>query len=72
MYKVKNYLTFVEKMHTDLHVEGSDNTIDEALIKKLMIQLIDTVTWLHAHNIVHRDLKLESMCVIIQKCYCVF
>lgn len=46
----------VERMH-----EGNDNKgVDEALVKRLFLQLVDAVQWLHENNVVHRDLKLES------------
>jgi serine/threonine protein kinase len=51
---------FVQKMHSDLHKEGSQTGVDEKLVKRLALELIDVVYWLHDHNIVHRDLKLES------------
>lgn len=51
---------FVQNMHTNLHQEGSWKSIDEKLIKRLALELINVVSWLHDHNIVHRDLKLES------------
>lgn len=52
---------FVQRMHIDIHREGSHVNIDERLIRRLALELVQVVTWLHDHNIVHRDLKLESM-----------
>lgn len=51
---------FVQRMHTDIHREESNTNIDERLIKRLALEIIQVVSWLHDHNIVHRDLKLES------------
>ncbi|KAI9359146.1 kinase-like domain-containing protein [Pilaira anomala] len=54
---------FVQRMHTDIHREGSNTNIDERLIKRLALEIIQVVSWLHDHNIVHRDLKLENILV---------
>lgn len=40
--------------------QNKQEKIDEELIKKIFLQLVQVVKWLHKHNIVHRDLKLES------------
>lgn len=56
---------FVQRMHTDIHKENSNLSIDEKLIKRLTLELIQVVSWLHDHNIVHRDLKLESKNTIV-------
>lgn len=51
---------FVQRMHTDIHKEESNLSVDENLVKRLGLELIQVISWLHDHNIVHRDLKLES------------
>jgi serine/threonine protein kinase len=56
---------FVQRMHIDIHKENSNLSIDEKLIKRLTLELIQVVSWLHDHNIVHRDLKLESKNMIV-------
>lgn len=45
----------VKKMHSP-----ATSSINESQVKFLFLQLLRTVQWLHEHNIVHRDLKLES------------
>lgn len=45
---------FVQKMHQ------SRKPVDEELIRRIFTELLHVVLWLHEHNIVHRDLKLES------------
>lgn len=55
---------FVQRMHLDIHKEASQANIDEQLIKRLASELVQVVSWLHNHNIVHRDLKLESKMII--------
>ncbi|KAL9558958.1 hypothetical protein MBANPS3_000659 [Mucor bainieri] len=54
---------FVQHMHNDIHQVGIQSNIDELLIKRLGLELIHVVVWLHEHNIVHRDLKLENILV---------
>ncbi|KAF1805148.1 kinase-like domain-containing protein [Mucor lusitanicus] len=54
---------FVQHMHNDIHQVGIQSNIDELLIKRLALELIQVVLWLHEHNIVHRDLKLENILV---------
>ncbi|KAI8636490.1 kinase-like domain-containing protein [Parasitella parasitica] len=54
---------FVQHIHNDIHKVGIQSNIDELLIKRLALELIDVVLWLHEHNIVHRDLKLENILV---------
>eukprot|EP00123_Amoebidium_parasiticum_P010712 comp20269_c0_seq3/m.25384 comp20269_c0_seq3/g.25384 ORF comp20269_c0_seq3/g.25384 comp20269_c0_seq3/m.25384 type:complete len:195 (-) comp20269_c0_seq3:240-824(-) len=36
---------------------------DEAKVKKYFSQLVDAVTYLHAHKIVHRDIKPENVVI---------
>lgn len=48
---------YVEKLHSNL---SAGQTIDELLVKRLFLQLVNVMIWLHGKNIVHRDLKLES------------
>lgn len=47
---------FVQKMHQ----RETDAKVDEEKVKKVFLQVLNAVKWLHGHNIVHRDLKLES------------
>lgn len=49
----------VKRIHDD------NEAVDEQRVKHLFLQLLNTVQWLHDHNIVHRDLKLESKAHII-------
>ena len=55
---------FVQKMHQGLHNNNNDNNnnnkVDEQLIKRIFLQLVQIVQWMHEHSIIHRDLKLES------------
>lgn len=44
---------FVQNMHASM-------SMDETMVRKIFLQLVRVVEWMHAHNIVHRDLKLES------------
>ncbi|KAI8885865.1 kinase-like protein [Backusella circina FSU 941] len=53
---------FVQRMHSRLHASDKD-MVDELVIKRLSLELIQIVDWLHHHNIVHRDLKLENILV---------
>ncbi|CAO3614863.1 unnamed protein product [Cunninghamella echinulata] len=41
--------------------------VDEKLIKGIFLQLVQVVKWLHKHNIVHRDLKLENIMIHMNK-----
>lgn len=50
---------FVQKMHQETPC------VDEQRVKKVFLQLLNAVKWLHGHNIVHRDLKLESKVSIV-------
>jgi serine/threonine protein kinase len=52
---------YVEKLHGSL---SAGETVDEMLVKRLFLQLVDVMIWLHGKNIVHRDLKLESKCLV--------
>ncbi|KAI8380449.1 kinase-like domain-containing protein [Choanephora cucurbitarum] len=54
---------FVQHMHSGIHRVGIQSSIDELLIKKLSLEVIQITSWLHSHNIVHRDLKLENILV---------
>jgi serine/threonine protein kinase len=42
-------------------------TVDAHLVKPIFLQLVRVVQWMHQHNIVHRDLKLESKALVIWK-----
>lgn len=55
---------FVQKMHQQLRTTENCK-VDEKKVKKIFLQLLHAVKWLHEHNIVHRDLKLEN--ILIQK-----
>lgn len=55
---------FVQKMHQQCITENC-KVVDEVKIKTVFLQLLHAVKWLHEHNIVHRDLKLEN--ILIQK-----
>lgn len=61
---------FVQKMHQQLRIT-ENSKIDESIVKRIFLQLVNAVKWLHKHNIVHRDLKLESkvhLSIYIYKC----
>lgn len=45
---------FVQKM------SQTNSSVNEVQVKTLFLQLLHAVKYLHEHNIVHRDLKLES------------
>ncbi|RUO95298.1 kinase-like domain-containing protein, partial [Jimgerdemannia flammicorona] len=57
----------VERMHENDDKEGegddTDKGMDEATVRRLFLQLVDAVEWLHERNVVHRDLKLENVLV---------
>ncbi|KAI9272395.1 kinase-like domain-containing protein [Helicostylum pulchrum] len=53
---------FVQKMHQQLRM-SQNSKIDETLVKPIFLQLVHAVKWLHGHNIVHRDLKLENILI---------
>ncbi|KAI9027307.1 kinase-like domain-containing protein [Phycomyces nitens] len=48
----------VQKLHQD-----KQGPLDEELVKSIFLQLVSVVRWLHEHNIVHRDLKLENVLI---------
>ncbi|KAI8338438.1 kinase-like domain-containing protein [Chlamydoabsidia padenii] len=52
---------FVQQMHQRLH--SKNEKVNEGLIKKIFLQLVLVVKWMHEHNIVHRDLKLENILI---------
>ncbi|KAI8063382.1 kinase-like domain-containing protein [Gilbertella persicaria] len=54
---------FVKHIHNNLHQVLVPSSIDEILIKRLALEIIQVVSWLHQINIVHRDLKLENILV---------
>jgi serine/threonine protein kinase len=51
---------FVQKMHQQLRMPENNCNVDEVKVKSIFLQLLHAVKWLHEHNMVHRDLKLES------------
>jgi len=51
---------YVEKLHGSL---SAGQTVDEMLVKRLFLQLVNVMIWLHEKHIVHRDLKLENILV---------
>ncbi|KAG2232524.1 hypothetical protein INT48_005414 [Thamnidium elegans] len=53
---------FVQKMHQQLRM-SQNSKIDETVVKSIFLQLVQAVKWLHGHNIVHRDLKLENILI---------
>ncbi|KAI8074577.1 kinase-like domain-containing protein [Gongronella butleri] len=48
---------FVQQIH------ASAEPVNEQLIRSIFCQLIHVVQWLHQHNIVHRDIKLENILI---------
>lgn len=48
----------VKIMHHQVRV--TESNVNEFQVKHLFLQVLHAVQWLHDHNIVHRDLKLES------------
>ncbi|KAI8642694.1 kinase-like domain-containing protein [Parasitella parasitica] len=52
---------FVQKMHHQLNL--TNTSVDEVQVKTLFLQLLNAVKYLHEHNIVHRDLKLENILI---------
>ncbi|KAI8093325.1 kinase-like domain-containing protein [Halteromyces radiatus] len=52
---------FVQQLHQRLH--AMDEKVDENLVKQIFLQLVHVVKWMHKHNIVHRDLKLENILI---------
>lgn len=47
---------FVQQMHRNKQCK-----VNEGLVRDIFRELVRVVRWMHEHNIVHRDLKLESM-----------
>lgn len=48
-----------------LDVVNSDEQhaqLGEALLQRIWGELVSAVEWMHAHFVVHRDIKLESTC----------
>ncbi|KAI8374596.1 kinase-like domain-containing protein [Radiomyces spectabilis] len=52
---------YIQAMHQKL--AQKDQKVDEALIKNLFLQLVHVVGWMHEHNLIHRDLKLENILI---------
>lgn len=52
--------SFVQQLHQQLNARN--DKVNEGLVKQIFLQLVSVVKWMHKHNIVHRDLKLESKC----------
>ncbi|KAI8148236.1 kinase-like domain-containing protein [Fennellomyces sp. T-0311] len=53
---------FVQRMHQRLHANGHAR-VDEQLVKRIFLELVRTVQWMHDHSIIHRDLKLENILI---------
>lgn len=49
------------------HILNVRRFFDEIKIYKLLIQMTNGISYLHQHNIVHRDIKLENCVVTIEK-----
>ncbi|ORZ24622.1 kinase-like domain-containing protein [Absidia repens] len=56
---------YVQQLHQRLN--AANEKVDENLIKKIFLQLVRVVKWMHKHNIVHRDLKLENILIQIDE-----
>lgn len=57
--KGQELFDFVQQMHRKIRTDPAA-PLDELLIKRIFMQLVSVVKWMHDHNVVHRDLKLES------------
>ncbi|KAI8335853.1 kinase-like domain-containing protein, partial [Chlamydoabsidia padenii] len=53
--------SFVQQLHQQLH--ATNEKVNEILVKRIFLQLVSVVKWMHKHNIVHRDLKLENVLI---------
>lgn len=58
----------VKIMHHQLRV--TEAPVNETQVKYLFLQVLHAVQWLHDHNIVHRDLKLESKKFLLSYVHC--
>ncbi|CAO3581721.1 unnamed protein product [Absidia cylindrospora] len=56
---------YVQQLHQRLN--AANEKVDENLVKKIFLQLVRVVKWMHKHNIVHRDLKLENILIQIDE-----
>eukprot|EP00002_Diphylleia_rotans_P031335 TRINITY_DN6508_c0_g3_i2.p1 TRINITY_DN6508_c0_g3~~TRINITY_DN6508_c0_g3_i2.p1 ORF type:complete len:590 (+),score=90.70 TRINITY_DN6508_c0_g3_i2:63-1832(+) len=62
--KGKLYLVFEHADHTVLEdIERNPQGLDELELKKTLYQLLMSIDFCHAHNIVHRDIKPENLLV---------
>ncbi|KAI9318237.1 kinase-like domain-containing protein [Dichotomocladium elegans] len=50
---------FVQRMHC----RDTTQRVDEGIIKRIFIELVQVIQWMHEHNIIHRDLKLENILI---------
>ncbi|KAM0935866.1 putative cyclin-dependent kinase CMGC-CDK-PITSLRE family [Dioscorea sansibarensis] len=58
-FDIKAVFVVMDHAVTDLetHLDESREGLNEAMVKKLMLQLLNGVSYLHFHKILHRDLK---------------